>query len=369
MRTSLSKSNDQLPENTAGSVFPTSRFYPVVLERPLSVFGKSFRVELSSGLTLGPDTVLRAAIGKSLQTVLRDSGHLLQIKEMSYGLRRIHRLSPTTIATILCAMGPMANMFDKALNGTNFPQEIIEQSDWTLLASTLLPLPEGNSIGVLVQNFLTFDKICESVNRLVADGNRAEAERLFVDELGDMVPIWKSLCPDVRLEGCIRIETSLRAVAALEAASGKDRSSSERTEQIVLGLLASASKPIGNWLKQVATMARCRNNREFADLLFQKKILHHKKQVTHDTIKGWSSMKPGMLMTLGACDSVLKSIEPKIKSDYLRSRFALARFLAFQVDFLRSSVRGDVIPWAKAQDVIEARYRMLRNDGGELIPD
>ena len=69
------------------------------LERPLAVFGKAFSVELSTGLTFGPDTVLRAATGKSVQTLLRENGTMLPFRQWRDGLTGRHKPSVCLLYT------------------------------------------------------------------------------------------------------------------------------------------------------------------------------------------------------------------------------------------------------------------------------
>ena len=88
------------PSELENATFPMSRFPPVPLERPLEVFGKSFDIELSSGLTSGPDKVLRAADGRSIQTLLRGEEKLRPMRQLRDGLQGRQRLSSTTKASV-----------------------------------------------------------------------------------------------------------------------------------------------------------------------------------------------------------------------------------------------------------------------------
>ena len=358
MSTIHSPLNSQ-PEQGIAS-FPMSRFPPVPLERPLEVFGKSFAVELSSGLTLGPDTVLRAAIGKSLQTLLREEGMLLPMRQLRDGLQGRHRLSSTTKASVRAALGPMGEQLVGVLDGGPIPSALGQSSDWACVAATWGQPSRASSLDVLVESFIKLDKFVGTVAACASVNGRAAAERMLQGRFGQTLPAWRELCPDLSLEGCLRIESSLLVIAELEASPAAGGEGRMLVESPTLELLSPRAKPLGNWIRQVASAVKCANNRELADLLSRKRVLQKGgRAISHDTLKGWSAMKPGMLMSLAGCQSLLGAVPEIATVERLLARFALARFLAFLCDFLRSSVRSDVPSWPEVQRVLTERFKQL----------
>ena len=340
--------------------FPTSRFLPVPLVRPLEVFGKSFDVELSSGLTFGPDTVLRASIGKSLQTLLREQGKLLPLKQLRDGLLGLHRLSSTTKASIRASMGPLGDQFGAVLNGGPIPSDLGAMSDWVCLAASWGPLSSDNLLDVVVASFIDLDQLVESAALCASAHGQAAGEKLLQARFGRTLSAWRELCPDLSLEGCLRIETSLLVVVDLLGSAGAIHEQETTWAAPALELLNPDTKPLGNWLRQVATAVKCANYRELADVLARKGILHHgDRPITHDTLKGWSAMKPGMLMSIEGCQSLVQVVANTKAAGRLRSRFALARFLAFLCDFLRSSVRAQAPSWPETQALLQVRLKQL----------
>lgn len=338
--------------------FPTSRFPEVPLAHPLSVFGKSFKVELSSGLTLSPDTILRAAIGKSIQTFLREDGKLQPLKQFRDGLLKKHKPSRTTKATIRAAMGPIGERIVAVLDGGDVPQDLVSMSDWSALAMTWGQTSTDNVLDVVVNSFILIDKFVEAVAKCVEANGREAGEQMFQARFGQVMPAWRDLCPGISTEGCLRIESSLYVVAQLEAHHRVP--GAERSASLAASFLAPKAKPLGHWLRSVAVAAKCSNNKELADLLVRRNILHQgDRAITHDTLKGWSAMKPGMLMSLEGCQSLLKVVSDANVARQLLARFALARFLAFLCDFLRSSVKSDPPNWFEAQQVLRTRYQQI----------
>lgn len=146
--------------------FPTSRHHAIPLMRPLPVFGKSFDVELSSGLTLNPDTVLRASIGRSLQTILRKEGMLQPLKQFRYGILGLHQLSSTTKATICSAMGPVGDKVTAVLDGAPVPEDLDNMSDWSALAMTWGFMSTDNALDVVVKSFIELGPIWADASSL-----------------------------------------------------------------------------------------------------------------------------------------------------------------------------------------------------------
>lgn len=345
-----------LPNDT---YFPTSLYPPIPLARPLPVFGKSFRVELSSGLTLNPDTVLRAAIGKSLQTLLREEGLLQPLKQLRYGLLGLHQPSSTTKPTIRSVMGPAGEKFVAVLDGAPIPEELEKMSDWSTLAMTWDVMSPENAMHVAVKSYIELDKFAAQISAFTADNGREAGEQMFQARFGELLPTWRELCPHLLLVGCVRIETSLQVIADIEAMP-RAASVEVNAGSLVADFLDPTRRPIGHWLRQVAEKMKCSNNKELADLLVRRGILRPDgRAITHQTLKDWSAMKPGLVMSLDGCQALLQVVADKEAAQVLLFRFALARFLAFLCDFLRACVSTEAPPWEEAQRVLLIRFKQI----------
>ncbi|KAG1440415.1 hypothetical protein G6F57_019029 [Rhizopus arrhizus] len=182
---------------------------------------------------------------------------------------------------------------------------------------------------------------------------------MFQARFGQMLPAWRELCPHLVTVGCLRIETSLHVVAELEAMP-RPVATEGAGVSLVASFLAPTAKPIGHWLRQVAATVKCGNNKELADLLARRDILHQSgRPITHDTLKGWSAMKPGFVISLEGCLALLKVVSDKEAAQLLLCRFALARFLAFLCDFLQACVNTEAPTWHETQRILLARYRQI----------
>jgi hypothetical protein len=336
---------------------PTSRFPPVPLVRPLETFGATFAVEVSSHLCLGPDTVLRAAIGKSLQTVLRDGGLLQPLKQLRYALRGEHKLTPTTRKTVLRALGPMSTSMASVLDGAPAPEGLQSMSDWQCVASSWGVLSEDNQLDVILACVVKLDELGEAATALKSAGRVQDAEAMVATRFAQTLPAWRQVCPELSIEGCLRIETSLMVLAEAETLGTPGKKRAAGSDSVVESFLDPKAKPLGHWLRQVLSVTKCSDLRDLSDLLERKQVRHQKtRPISHDTLKGWSAIKPGMLMSLEGCQSLLKVVANEQSKDRLQSRFALARFLAFLCDFLRASVRTESPTWKEAQGMLLARY-------------
>jgi len=334
------------------------------LERPLGVFGKSFKVELSTGLTLGPDTVMRAALRKSVLTFLRDSGSELPLRQLVYALRGKHRITRTTRDTINRAMGPAFTLVEAVLGDHRAYEEMTRLSDWEAVALTWGALSTTHPMDIVVATFVELDQVAKKGGQAVLSGNRAEAERLLCAAFGDDVqPEWLRLCPHLSLQGAILIETSLHVVARLEAslALSAQRPDARAVTWVALELLAPKHRPLGNWLQQLCAAAGCQNYPQLADLTLRKGICHRngKRPITHGALKDWSRMKSGNLMSIEAWRELVKVLSLQAQQEGMIGRFALTCFLAFLCDLLRSTVHGDPPSWEEAQRVVAERYRSI----------
>ncbi len=342
-----------------GTHFPTSLYPPIPLVRPLAVFGKSFHVELSSGLTLNPDTVLRAAIGKSLQSLLREQGLLQPLNQLRYGLLGKHQPSSTTRATIRSAMGPMGDTCVAVLDGAPIPEDLGKMSDWSTLAMTWDVMSPDNAVHVAVKSYIELDKFAARVSAFTAANGREAGEQMFQARFGELLPTWRELCPHLLLVGYLRIETSLHVIADLEAMP-RAAATEVNVESLVADFLAPTRRPIGHWLRQVVETVKCSNNKELADLLARRGILRPGgRPITHQTLKDWSAMKPGLVMSLDGCQTLLQVVSDKETAQVLLCRFALARFLAFLCDFLRACVSTEAPSCEEAQRVLLTRYKQI----------
>lgn len=298
----------------------------------------------------------------SLQSLIKSNGALLPLRQLAYALDGKHRLSPTTRATVVRAVGPWGAAVEQALDGKGVPAALEETSDWAIVLSALRPTSNGDFVYSAVRHMAALDDLYFRVQRLSKDGRQEEAAMHFAAALGDFLPHWRASCPAESLPAALRIDTSLRVLALLESDLSVSAVDGDAGASVVLALLRPGAKPVGHWLKQLQAAVRrkdIKDNKGLAKLLYLKAVQHRGKPISHDTLKGWSSMKPGMLITLQACDSLLSVLNDKSTADLLRARFALARFLAFLCDLLRSSVAANALTWVEAQGMVAARYDAL----------
>ncbi|MEJ5030771.1 hypothetical protein [Comamonas sp. MYb69] len=321
------------------------------LQRPLSVFGKAFKVSYSSKLSLCPETVCRAAIGKSIVTLLKENEVYQPFRQLRYGLQGRHKLSETSKNNIRQLFGCLGDKVVTILNGAPIPKEFLEPSLWEIVSFTWNTENPENTLDLVASSFIELEKFATSVQVLAADGEAQKAKTLIEKRFGKLDD-WSNFHFDTFAECILLIESSLHVIVNLEIFSGFSLQDCSPTES----LLKLGTKPLGNWLRQVAKEVDCDNYKELADFLLRSNIDSNHKFISHDTLKGWSSIKKGMLMPLDACNLLLRILPPGKVQENLLSRFALARFLTFLCDLLRSCVQPGTINWNNAQELIYKRY-------------
>jgi hypothetical protein len=319
------------------SSFPLSAYAPIPLHRPLSRFGKEFRVLISSGLAFNPDTVLRASTGVScLLTAIRKNDKHSVLSDFKRGLEGRNRLSPTTRAKIRRESGPIGPVFDDALNGGPSHEEFAGLSDWEALARGWGELDPVSPIDVLIGFMRGIDQTAHKARDLAVAGERHKAEEMARDLIGNVFVEWRVLNPQLDPKAAVLLDTALRAIITLENTWRGKQVGQEPDSALVLSLLGTQHKPLGHWLAEVRNQMRVPNNRSLAELLARKKVTLHSRPITHDMLKKWASVQRGMLMSWKAKKQLLSVVGDAKQRKKLTTRFALARFLTFCCDFILS---------------------------------
>ncbi|MEO8119897.1 MAG: hypothetical protein ABI606_11315, partial [Rhodoferax sp.] len=120
---------------------PLSAFPPVTLARPLNLFGRTFKVFISTGITLSPTTVLQSSIDMSLSQFIRSAGGVTDmiLKDFMRGASGTNELKKETRENIEKLFGKHvpADSLACALRGDDSNLEIPWKSDWAALLAGL----------------------------------------------------------------------------------------------------------------------------------------------------------------------------------------------------------------------------------------
>ncbi|OOG58035.1 hypothetical protein [Polaromonas sp. C04] len=337
---------------------PLSCLPPVALERPLSLFGASFEVLISTGFTLSPHTVLQSALDKSFMQLGR--GHPERpdriIHDFWRGVTGKNVLSETTRIPIRRVLGKAfpADVLEAALDGQE-PPPLPRQSDWqTMLAGLGEP---GYGVYPLVERLAHLDRVADSVWQLFEDGLPSEALALMEQHVGLPLQHWSQENPSLPPAVVLLVDISLQTLAwfewqsALESALDKKEPRPSRA----LPLLAPARKPVGNWLGRLERAAGCANLKELADLMLAKGIKRNDKYVSYDLLKKWSSG----LMPPRVSWELLKVASGRVDAQREHGLLVVARFLTFLCDLVVAGTRGEARLWKATQGQIRSRYAEL----------
>jgi hypothetical protein len=353
---------------------PTEEPDVLKLYSPLRAFGTSFKVRLSGRLVLSPWTVLEASSGLSLPGALKKAAGERAGRDFVDALSGRRHLSTTSIAAVARAFGPADEAaVASVLKNKRPPPEVDVLGDWDLVLHRLPPLPETDPLLVFSRCLAQFERLSP-----LHPTRKGEATvSAGVDTLTQLFPDSVSSLDDfppstILLPGFVAVETALLALANAECTQFAVQHITEPTDIGLLRLLRSDRKPIGHWLQDVCDTLGCRNFVELANLLLRSGAKLRGKAISHDSLKGWASLKAGMLMSWAASGAVLSKVVEEDTLSWLRARFALARFLTFLADLMRSSTTAEPATFPQAQELLYRRYRVhLHRAAGRAgnVPD
>lgn len=345
---------------------PASSHPPVALYRPLKFFGKSFKVHISTGLTLSPHTVLHSALDLSLMQLLRNYQHPPDerfkdrpeqvIKDLLRAMTGRNKLSTTTqdgVKRLFSRFIP-DEALEAAVQGKPSPMPIPWQSDWEAVLQGLGGPGEGD-ISHLVQRLAQLDRLAWSARGLP----ESEIVAFLEPHIGRPQECWQKYNPRLSLAVAFLVDISLQTLVWMEWTNMPEHplDRSKTPESRLLPFLAPEKKPLGHWLIRIQKSAGCANFAEFGSLMFRKGIKRHDFDLSHNLLKKWSSGQ--QLMPMKAAKSVLEAVKGRVDPERERGLFAVARFVSFLCDLIVAGTRDEPPTWAVAQGQIRGRYNDL----------
>lgn len=340
---------------------PVSAYAPVALARPMSVFGATFEVHLSTACTLNPDTVMQAVMDTSMLTLLRtENPALLQnLKALLYAATGQHRPSGTTRTRIqqdlkLLDAEAMAAMLD----GREPPPALIH-SDWR---AVLLGMGEGEShfLRDLATHLASWDDQALHIRELVRAGQKDQANAHSAALLGTAPLAWEALNPRLlqALQVLVLVESSLQALARLTCGIDMPSMDLSSRESPITELLDPGRRPLGHWLHEVKQASECSSLANLAQCLLSVGARHHARAISHDLLKKWSSSK-NVVMPPTAVKPVVRGVRLRARAERLHDRYYVARFLTFLCDLTCSGIPGETPAWADIQAQLKSRYSQI----------
>lgn len=322
-------------------------------------------MRMSSSLALGPDTVLRVTTGMSTIDLLRKKapGYVALLRKLAYVARKEHALSPGLKQLALKEFAPMSRVLpkgdlEKSLSEPKYTQGG-QTSPWAIVLGGMQADGNLRLDDTLVQ-ICQWMQACDEhgfyAENLQRAGLIVEAESHLASLLGPALEVWKELNPNLAIQALVAIEVPLMAVARLDyewaVAEAKPGS---RVQSSVISLLEPTARPLGHWLRDVCSVADCRNLGELSTALLRARALFHGKIVSHERLKKWARSKE-VAMPPKALEAVLMAVPSDVKRGVLRNRFGAARLLTFLCDLVRSSTIGAAPTWADAQGQISCAF-------------
>lgn len=353
-------------QNQSDSPIPISVSAPLVLERPLKLFGNSFSVHISTALTISPNTMLLVTNGMSLRQFTRklDRGLDTSLKDLWRGALKKNRLSETTQTLIRQRLGQRisSSVLDEVMAGREPSSAIPWHSDWeALLEGMAKPDGPDDFIYTIVERFAKIDRIFFASQQLHVDGATDHGVALLARHIGDPIESWRKRNSSISASVAVLVDVVLQTLAWLEFQSWPSQSAedTEIPESQILPWLAPGKKPIGRWLLTMLKAAGCKNLGDFGAFLEINNIKRHSNPVSHDLLKKWSS--GGQLMPSEGCECVLMAVGKQFNLNHERGRFGMVRLLSFLCDLVISGTRSAPPSWNEAQAQLSRRYSEIYN--------
>ncbi len=338
---------------------PISIFPPVPLERPLRLFGKTFCVHISTGLTFSPDTILKVAYGMGLREYIRrediQSARLLDA--LWRGATKKNKLSTTTSTLIKQKFAKFitAEALDKVIAGELPLHSEAWASDWETLLQVVTP-DEHDIVRLLIQRFANIDRTAYLANKLHANSDTANECMDMLDKLAglkNLFEVWQQSKLKLLLPIAYLVDVGLQTLAWLELRTQSYRDH----ESQLLNFLTVGKKPLGHWLVHIQKSANCSNLEQLSVRMARLKFTHHDKVVSHDLLKKWSSGQ--QLMPNSAAECVLNSAGNSIDKKLWMNYFVAARFMSFLCDMFIAGSYGESPSWKTVQMELFKRYTGL----------
>lgn len=340
---------------------PPSLYAPVLLARPLSVFGETFEVHVSASCTLNPGTALQAVMGTSLLSFLRTENPVLlqNLKTLIYAGTGKHRPSGTTRKRILQGLellDPEAVV--SVLDGRE-PPPAPPRSDWRVV---LRGMGDGESHFVrdIATNLSAWDDQALHIRALAQAGKKDEAHAHTATLLGTGLPAWQALNPRLLQapQVLVLLESSLQTLARLMCGLDMPSVDLPSREAGITELLDPGRRPLGHWLHDVQQASDCKHLADLAKCLLSVGARHHDRVISHDLLKKWSSSK-NVVMPQTAAKPVLRGVRIRERADRLQDRYYVARFLTFLCDLTCAAIPGKAPAWADIQAQLKSRYSQV----------
>jgi hypothetical protein len=342
--------------------FPLSVYAPVLLARPLSVFGAKFEVHLSASCTLSMNTVMQTVTDTSLQTLLRTEQPALfqHLKTLHYAGIGKHRPSETTRKRIRQDFKLFGSDAVSAVLDGREPPPFTHQSDWRVM---LMGMNGGGDAFVrdMATDLALWDDQALHIRELVRTGQQDQAHAL-TEALLETCPLaWKALNPCILQapQVLIVVESSLQVLARLVCRIDMPSVDLPSRESWVTQLLGTGRRPLGHWLRDVQRASGCPSLPALAQCLLSAGARHHKdRPISYDLLKKWSSSKR-VVMPQTAVKPVLRGVRIRERAEMLEFRYYVGRFLTFLCDLTCAGIPGEAPAWADIQAQIKSRYSQI----------
>lgn len=318
-----------------------NRLPAIPLERPFRLFGRSFALRMSSGLTIEPNTLVWVLTGDTPGKLAQDSGSDV-LNVLHRGLVKKQRLTKTTLASLRQQMSrilPPNVAEDASLN--ELLGALPKAAAWTMYKLGFGEF-EWEGLCWLIQYMVGLEKLDADVDALLDKGLREEAEARLFAQLRAPWEFWGVQgIPDS--SAYLPLDALCQGLATFEAA----HSAPGVSPGGALSLLSPTRRPMGHWLRYQQDRADCRSLQDLAD---------RTRVADYERLRAWSSERDllppakaeAIVSALGGDDSGVEMV-----------RYRWARLTAFLCEWVICVTPGRAPEWPETQRLVAQRYRGL----------
>lgn len=337
-------------------VLPLSALPPLRLPHDLELFGRTFRVTLSTGCTFAPDTLMRAIADTSLDALLRKQAPRkhLSMKKFVYAATGRHRALEGTQKLLVKEFSGFIDeeLMRQALNGQQVA--FARTSSWQ---DVLRGLGDGEDIlNDIASCFAACDLHVMDVIKTPGKNSRDEADAYFTGLFSPGISAWRAMSPGTGMQVSILVEVALQALVWLEHRLVTRTGAPLIADSAVLPLLDVSQRPVGNWLTELLAQAKCKRLRHLEWRLAAKGIKHLDRPISADLMRKWSAAST-RLMPKSAMEVVVGVIETDLQRLRARSRWYVARYFTFLGALVRAGTEGPRPEWGEVQKWMAARLQ------------
>lgn len=330
--------------------------------RPLLHFGQRLTVGLSTAVSFDPDTVVKAASGRSLAYLLKqmDYAGYLALQAWVRSMEQGSAMQRATRDALAKVMAPVED-----INRSLTPEELTSLPNaltgyWRSLFRTFRRGAGPTWRGILVR-LAARDRQLHALNHMGAEDQAVLRAKLFYPSLqhwGSTALFGESFRP------MLVLDATLEHLAWADQQLSRSGQAALRINPIV-GLVRPGKVPMRHWFDRILELTGTPNLAVLCDLLAERADTASPRIFTHLELKQWAT--GSKRLAPGPAYRLLEACRPEVDLHRERVQLWAASLLTFLVSFVQAFAT-EAVTKAVAQAAIYERLVALRSSISEANP-